>query len=174
MLNRNWNANFRTLKKDLSTLIIFSVQILFHQNIASTSKEKKGGNGLYSFQRVCDEWVNFTSFLARWLGAGLDHHYEDRSCYPCYNISKALDDDLPREVRRKCLLLMAANYIMLAGRTLARDCHDLDEVSNKVDRTNGHAGPKDWSKYQRRIREYSIDLGYEGSESTCFLCNRRS
>jgi hypothetical protein len=120
--------------------------------------------------------VNFTSFLARWLGAGLDHHYEDRSCYPCYDISKALDDVLPRGVRRECLLLVAANYIMLAGRTLARDYHDLEKVSNTV-------GPDKWTRWAEKLEQVSKEESentrltlatFVAKVNNCFFCNGRS
>jgi hypothetical protein len=110
--------------------------------------KEEGGNGLYSFQRVCDEWVNFTSFLARWVGAGLDDRLEYRSTYPCYDLSVALDKDLSHGVRRECLLLVAAHYILLSGRVLAEDCLDLKKASNKV-------GQDKWTRWAENLEQVS-------------------
>ncbi|KAL1970741.1 hypothetical protein VTN77DRAFT_2575 [Rasamsonia byssochlamydoides] len=51
-------------------------------NHASDSKEQHYGASSSTWKQQCDEWVNFSSFLARCIESGVNDHYEDRCKYP--------------------------------------------------------------------------------------------
>lgn len=42
-------------------------------------------------------------------------------------MSDALDEDLPHGPKRDCTVMVAAQYIVLAGGTLTKNCYDNDE-----------------------------------------------
>lgn len=91
-------------------------------SLASDDLETRNGDGESSFRTVCDEWVNFSSFLARCIEAGLLDHLDNRCRYPSIDIPHGLEKDLPRGPMRDCKVMTAAQYFLLAGRTLADDC----------------------------------------------------
>ena len=66
--------------------------------------------------------MNYSSFLARCIEAGVDDSYENRCKYPSIDIPQGLEQDLPPGPKRDCKVIVAAQYILLAGRTLADDC----------------------------------------------------
>jgi len=99
---------------------------------------------------VCDEWVNFSCFLARCIEAGLNDGYGNRCKYPSIDISQGLEQDLPRGLKRDCKLMVAAQYILLAGRTLADDCFN-KPVSG--------FGPEQWRRWAEKLGEVSRQEG---------------
>jgi Protein of unknown function (DUF3632) len=84
-------------------------------NVASEMNEQHGGDGKYSFQELCDQWVNFSCFLARCIQAGLNGNYENPCKHPCIDIPEALEQDLPPGPKRDCKVMVAAQYILVAG-----------------------------------------------------------
>jgi hypothetical protein len=109
-------------------------------------EEIQDGNGQYSFQEFCDQWVNFTSFRARWLEAGLNDRSSKRCHHSIHDISVALEENMPFGPRRECLLLVAAHYILLAGRILANDC--LKKIPNNF-------GPDKWTRWAEKFGQIS-------------------
>lgn len=66
--------------------------------------------------------MNFSGFLARCIQAGLNNNYPDGLRYPSIDIREGLAQDLPSGPRRDCKVMVAAQYILLAGRMIAEDC----------------------------------------------------
>lgn len=120
------------------------------EKIATAAKERRGGYGEQTFQEVCDEWVNFSSFLARCTEAGLDDRYTNRCKYASIDIPNGLEDDLPHGPKRDSRVMVAAQYILLAGRTLADDCF------NKP--IKGF-GPEQWRCWVGKLKEISMQEG---------------
>lgn len=85
---------------------------------------------------MCNEWVNFSSFIARTTEAGLNGDYYN---YMLIDISHGLDDDLPQGLKRDCQVMVAAQYILLAGGTLAENCFKADE----------------WRRWAEKLKEIS-------------------
>ncbi|KAL8722778.1 MAG: hypothetical protein Q9225_000789 [Loekoesia sp. 1 TL-2023] len=113
-------------------------------NHPSDAKESSGGDGERSFQEICDEWLNFSCFLARCIEAGLNNGYVDRCKYPSIDIPEGLEPDLPRGPKRDCKIMVAIQYILLAGRVVAEDC-----FKKPVD----GFGPKQWERWAKRLGE---------------------
>lgn len=84
-----------------------------------------------SFEEVCDTWVNFSSFLARVTEAGL---IGDCYNYARFDISQGLDEDLPHGLMRDSKVMVAAQYILLAGKTLANECFDKDQWRRRAEK----------------------------------------
>lgn len=114
------------------------------KNIASDAKERRGGNGEQSFQELCDEWVKLSSFFARCIEAGLYDNYPNRCKSASIDIPQGLSQDLPSGVKRDWKVMVAAQYILLAGCTLADDCF------NKP--VKGF-GPEEWKCWAERFKE---------------------
>jgi Protein of unknown function (DUF3632) len=96
-----------------------------------------------------DKWVNFSSFLARCIEAGLNDHHK----YPCehfeLDISEFLEHDFPPGTYRDCWVMIAAQYILLAGRTI---------------RKHIAGGLQKWQQLANRFKEIA-DEGDKESES---------
>ena len=100
-------------------------------HLATELKESRGGEGDMSFEEVCDTWVNFSSFLARVTEAGL---IGDCYNYARFDISQGLDEDLPQGLMRDSKVMVAAQYILLAGKTLAKECFDKDQWRRRAEK----------------------------------------
>lgn len=120
------------------------------KKIASDAKERRGGYGEQTFQEVCDDYVNLSSFLARCIEAGLDDRYKNRCKYASIDIPHGLEEDLLRGLKRDCRVMFAAQYILLAGRTLADNCF------NKA--IDGF-GPEQWRCWVEKLKEILMQEG---------------
>ena len=49
-------------------------------------------------------------------------------------MSEGLDDDLPHGLKRDCKVMVAVQYILLAGGTLAKECFDKDEWRRRAEK----------------------------------------
>lgn len=96
---------------------------------------------------MCDHWVNLSAFLARCVEAGLLVEDKYRWEYPCEAIVEGLEKENERkslELMRACKIMVAANYILLSGRSLAIDCfNDSDK------------GRAQWRRWAEKLREIS-------------------
>lgn len=75
--------------------------------------------------------MNFSSFLARLTEAGLT---DDDYKYPLADISDGLDKNLPHGLKRDCQVMVAAQYILLAGGTLAEKFFQADEWRRRAEK----------------------------------------
>lgn len=128
----------------------FPVHLLIQIWIASDPTKRNGGDGYNSFEELCDQWVNLSSFLARCLEAGVDDRFDNRWKYPIIDIPNGLERDLPPGPERDCKVMVAAQYILLAGRTLA------DECSRKPGKG---LGPDQWRRWAEKLGEISRQDG---------------
>jgi hypothetical protein len=103
-----------------------------------------------SFDEICDEWLNLSSFLARWIQAGLSDGYEDRFKYPDLDISEGLEKGLPPGPKRDCKAIVAAQYILLAGRAIESYCFGTVAAANGL-------GPRRWKLWAEGFANISSD-----------------
>ncbi|RYO93193.1 hypothetical protein DL764_008020 [Monosporascus ibericus] len=68
------------------------------------------------FRQRCYEWVNHQAFTARCTEAGIDT--EPLCKHPTYEIANGLEKEYSLQVERDCKVMVAAQYILLAGRAL--------------------------------------------------------
>lgn len=101
------------------------------------------------YQKKCNEWVNFSAFLARCTAAGIYDHYDDRFKYPSVDIPLALEERLPtEELLRECRLMVAALWIFHAARAIYDDLVAVDKEEWNV---------KKWSLWETRLKEVEHD-----------------
>lgn len=108
-------------------------------------------------QEDCDEWLSFATFFARCVEADIVFEYEYRWENCCMDIEEALEKDAPHGAKRDCFLMTAAQYILLAGRTLTVDCYRDPYVEKptgwcSVSRVEG---PVRWKGWADRFKEIS-------------------
>lgn len=142
-------VNLKTFSSIHSLLITDQVEMI----LARDYKNKIGEGKL---KKECDEWINFTTLLARCIEAGVIAEYEFRWELCCMDINKALERDLPHGIRRDCLLMGAAQYVLLAGRTLSVDCYKdpFEEMEGWF--AGGYVeGPVRWRRWADRFKEIS-------------------
>lgn len=91
--------------------------------------------------------MKISSFLARCTEAGLYDNFSDRCKYASIDIPQGLGQVLPRGVRGDCKVMVAAQYILLAGRTLADDCFNKPVKG---------LGPEEWKGWAEKFKEISM------------------
>ncbi len=106
--------------------------------------------------------MNFSAFLARCIESGLDDHYENRCKYPGYDIPEGLEKYLQPGYKKDCRVMVAAQYILLAGRAIFEAF-----VKKPTKGSNSEKwGLEKWklwaSKFKEIAREY--DREYEGED----------
>ncbi|RYP12531.1 hypothetical protein DL765_007267 [Monosporascus sp. GIB2] len=77
---------------------------------------KGGPAALAEFRQRCIEWVNHQAFTARCIEAGIDTGVLCK--HPSHEIVNGLEKEYPLRVERDCKVMVAAQYILLAGRAL--------------------------------------------------------
>ena len=82
---------------------------------AHQSEETTNGKRDLSLRELCDQWTNLSSFFARGIEAGLIF----RMNFPIVACRDALEEVLTGP-RRDCMIRVAAQYIQLSGRSLAK------------------------------------------------------
>ena len=73
--------------------------------------------------------------------------YENRFKYPSIDVSHGLDQDLPPGPERDCKVMVAAQCVLLAGRSLADDCFKQPG--------KGSVGPDQWRRWAKKLEEIS-------------------
>lgn len=97
------------------------------------------------WKEQCDEWVNFSSFLARCIQARVDDQILPISKYPRINIADGLDVHMQPGIKRDSRVMIAAQYILLAGPAL-------DE--GLIQDPKAYAtGVVQWQSWARRFKE---------------------
>ena len=79
----------------------------------------------------------FSSFLARYLHAGLYDRFEDRSNHLSFDNLEGLDQDLQPEPKRDNDVMVAVQWILLAGRKVSEEC--FTKLLKGI-------GPDEWSR----------------------------
>ncbi|RYP92120.1 hypothetical protein DL770_001781 [Monosporascus sp. CRB-9-2] len=77
---------------------------------------KGGPAAVAEFRRRCCEWVNHQAFTARCTEAGIDA--EPLCKHPSFEIPNGLEEEYSLQVERDCKVMVAAQYILLAGRAI--------------------------------------------------------
>jgi Protein of unknown function (DUF3632) len=90
--------------------------------------------------------VNFSSYLARCLQAGLNDNYPNGFKHASIDIREALDEKSPPGPGRDSQVMVAAQYILLAGEKIAGEC-----VMKHV---KGF-GLDEWNRWAERLGEIS-------------------
>lgn len=157
-MDDHWNGNHRRSKQNSSTLQILYlrcpllIKTFFHLGIVSEVhleweiKARKIKDIPRYYQKACDEFLNFSCFLARYLEAGLMDESPDRCKYSGIDVREALDHDLPQGPLRDCQLMVAAQHILLAGRVLAEECFNQSFKG---------FGPDKWRRWAAKLEEIS-------------------
>lgn len=90
--------------------------------------------------------MNFSCYLARCIQAGLIDSYQNRCKHPSIDIPQGLEQNLPPRPKRDCKVMVAAQYILLAGGKIAEDCFTKP--------VRGF-GPDEWRRWAERLGERS-------------------
>lgn len=111
----------------------------------------KGGED--AFRTRCDEWLNFSVFKARTLAARLGDHFDDSFKAPDVDIDIGLElgdreKNNPNEVLRNCRLMVAAQYILVAGDAIRVHYGDPEESKGGWKRDT-------WTSWAEGFREAS-------------------
>lgn len=101
--------------------------------------------------------MNFSSYLARCLQAGLDDNYPNGFKYASVDIRQGLDEELQPRPRRDSEVTVAAQYILLAGEKIAGEC--------LIKPVKGF-GLDEWNRWAERLGEISR----EESNNTDLAC----
>ncbi|KAK2765316.1 hypothetical protein FQN54_008160 [Arachnomyces sp. PD_36] len=80
------------------------------------------------WKQRCDEWVNFSAFLARCVQARIDDDAFDIGKYPRMNIDDAVSSHITDEVKRNSWVMVAAQYVLLAGPVMDEEFIQKPEV----------------------------------------------
>ena len=73
--------------------------------------------------------------------------YENRFKYASIDISQGLDEEMPHGTERDCKVMVAAQWILLAGRSLANDCFKQPG--------KGSVGVDQWRRWAEKLEEIS-------------------
>ena len=145
-MDEEWNHRFRKClcADKVSLALLFALTL----SAAYPSLEKTNGEDGRSLSEICDQWVNFSSFLARIIAAGLKNGLS-RAKYPSIACRDALEN-VTTGPRRDCLLRVATQYILISGHCLAED--KLNGTKDKLD-------PRSWKLWTEKFREISQTHG---------------
>ncbi|KAF9880097.1 hypothetical protein CkaCkLH20_02051 [Colletotrichum karsti] len=106
------------------------------------------------FILTCDEWVNFSSFQARYHGAEIYEPWPSHLKYPSIDVSMALEKDLPGGKLGECRLLVASEWIIHAGKVIYEDMRKTNEPK---------WGLEKWNRWGSRFKEI-LDQGHQSDE----------
>lgn len=84
-------------------------------------------------QEKCDDYLNYSAFLARCTGGGLFENDKNDSGYKycTYGIADGVEKDLPHGIVRKSRILVAAIYIFFSGQVVRDYCHSYPSDSDR-------------------------------------------
>lgn len=102
------------------------------------------------FQKLCEAWVNQQAFTARCTAAGID--YEPFCKHPSWEIPNGLDKDYSSPVERNCKVMVAAQYILLAGRAIYESLVNQEPLTEK-DEASSNWTLKRWPLWATKLRE---------------------
>ena len=113
VLNDCWNANH-----SMSPLLPLTKRDANKESEVSEATYMKPTEEL---KEICDQWVNFSSFLARCKGSGLATQYETPCVHAGDDIEDGLEKDLPHGLVRDCKIMVAAQYVLIAGKLFSEE-----------------------------------------------------
>ena len=102
--------------------------------------------------------MNFSAFLARCIESGLDDHYENRCKYPGNDIPEGLEKRLQPGYKKDCRVMVAAQYILLAGRAVFEDFVQKPTKGSDAEKW----GVDKWKLWANKFKEIARE--YEGED----------
>lgn len=112
------------------------------------------------YRESSEQRVNFSAFLARCSASGLDKSYPERIPYPSRDLGIALEETVKPGLKRDYVILAAAQYILLADRTLYEDLIGGAAEGSKTKIW----GLSKWPLWTRKFAEAAVE--YEESGKT--------
>jgi hypothetical protein len=99
-------------------------------------------------QEKCDDYLNYSTFLARCTGANLYKNDKTgaRYKYCTYGIADGLEKDMPRGNIRRSRILVAANYILFSGQAVRDYCY-----SHPSDSDRGKRARDMWNLWKEKF-----------------------
>lgn len=127
------------ISKLLCTSIAEKNQHAVHEKTPGTPSE---------VQEACDQYVNWSSFIARCTSAGLlvDKH-DNEYKYSTVDISRGVEEEIPHGNIRNARILAAANYILLAGSGIRNYCYSYPSDSDRGKRARDM-----WSLWREKFQ----------------------
>lgn len=107
----------------------------------------QGGEGQAAtaeFKDDCDKWVNFSAFLARCTEAGLFDTFEYKFKYADFDIELGLEQDLPPGDLGNCRLVVALQWISVAGEVI---------FASMIERNENMWNSERWRLWARKIAD---------------------
>ena len=92
--------------------------------------------------------MNFSAFLARCIESGVSKRYEDRCKYAVIDIGKGIEKDLKPGITRDCRVMVASQYVLLAGRVVYEEI-----VAKMKGKDREKWGLDKWSLWGRKFKE---------------------
>ncbi|KAK1705861.1 hypothetical protein BDP67DRAFT_582875 [Colletotrichum lupini] len=93
----------------------------WNAKFASDQAEPTEPEAKKDFILTCDEWVNYSCFLARFSGSGAHIAYEGQTKWPSIDVELALEKPIPTGKLGQCRLLVASNWLIHAGKFIYED-----------------------------------------------------
>ncbi|KAG7039998.1 hypothetical protein JMJ77_0010277 [Colletotrichum scovillei] len=93
----------------------------WNAKFASDQAEPTEPEAKKDFILTCDEWVNYSCFLARFSGSEAHIAYEGQSKWPSIDVELALEKPIPAGKLGQCRLLVASNWLIHAGKFIYED-----------------------------------------------------
>jgi Protein of unknown function (DUF3632) len=104
--------------------------------------------------------VNFSSFVARCIESGINDKCPGRCEFSRFDIVEALEKPLPPGVIRDSWVMVAAQYILLAGRVIDEEFFKIPAKGN----ISEWWGRGRWRLWARRFKTIANDMEDKGSE----------
>ncbi|KAJ3962594.1 hypothetical protein N0V92_000663 [Colletotrichum tropicale] len=159
ILSQSWLQSYCDPRQDLLVRLLIELRDLPKVTYQEDDPEPEDPKEKEEFFRECDEWVNFSSFQARIVGAKVYKPWETYLKYPSVDIEVALEKDLPNGKLAECRLLVASEWIFHAGKVIYDD----------MKKTNKEKwGPPRWKSWAGRIEEI-LKVGGQSEEVTIML-----
>lgn len=101
-------------------------------------------------QEKCNDYLNYSAFLARCTGAGLYENDKNKTGYKycTYGIADGVEKDLSHGNIRKARILVAANYILLSGQVVRDYCHNYPSDSDR-----GRRAREMWNAWKQKFEK---------------------
>ncbi|GAM33582.1 hypothetical protein TCE0_011f00585 [Talaromyces pinophilus] len=117
-------------------------------NMNSPPDDKDNTASASDVQEKCDDYLNYSTFLARCTGANLYKNDKTgaRYKYCTYGIADGLEKDMPRGNIRRSRILVAANYILFSGQAVRDYCY-----SHPSDSDRGKRARDMWNLWKEKF-----------------------